>query len=709
MSESASTDGSPALRVRDVAKRFRSAVALDRASLELQRGERLALLGPNGAGKTTLVRCICGRAVPDAGEIEMLGERLPPTGGRQGLGFVPQEVALYPDLTARENLEAFGRFHGLRGGELRKAVQWALGWTGLSDRARELTKTFSGGMKRRVNIACGVLHRPRVLLLDEPTVGVDPQSRERIFAMLDELRDHGTSILLTTHQLDEAEQRCDRIVIIDHGRVIAGDALRARRGHGWPEAPGDAPPGRAGAEARGLPGGRWPAGARGRGGGRGPRAAGPSGEGPRGRRRGERRRGSGALPARGLHPPHRAGAAGMIWTVVRVGLLRIWHGRVALLLDFAVPIAFFTIFAFIFGGQVGLGKSPRVNVALVDEDGTDLSRKLMSALAEQETLHVYSPERGEGGPTVFATSGPARALVLEGGLPLAVVVPRGWTTSFLGPGEEEAVQVLADSSDPVATQVVSALIRQVAGQIRGEQARRQIEAVLGPPPPRSPPRRRPASRGRWASRWSRSSPRARRTRSCPCTPRASPSCSCCSAPSVARALLEEAESQTLERLMCSSLGMTRLLAGKWLLLTIVGIAQVTVMFAWAQLAFRVDLVGHLPGFAAMTAVTAGAASSLALALATACRTRAQLNAVAIILILTMSALGGSMVPRYVMSGTMREIGRLTFNAWALDGYTKVFWRGLPLRALLPEVAVLVAAAAVLFLLARLLARRWESV
>jgi ABC-2 type transport system permease protein len=123
----------------------------------------------------------------------------------------------------------------------------------------------------------------------------------------------------------------------------------------------------------------------------------------------------------------------------------------------------------------------------------------------------------------------------------------------------------------------------------------------------------------------------------------------------------------------------------------------------------VDLVGHLPGFAVMTAVTAGAASSLALALATACRTRAQLNAVAIILILTMSALGGSMVPRYVMSGTMREIGRLTFNAWALDGYTKVFWRGLPLRALLPEVAVLVAAAAVLFLLARLLARRWESV
>jgi ABC-2 type transport system ATP-binding protein len=198
---------------------------LDRATFELRRGERLALLGPNGAGKTTLVRCISGRVVPDSGEIEMLDRPLPRSGGRQRLGFVPQEVAVYPDLTARENLEAFGRFHGLRRADLRYAVDWALGWTGLSDRAGDLVRTFSGGMKRRVNIACGVLHRPLVLLLDEPTVGVDPQSRERIFVMLDELGRQGTSILLTTHQLDEAEQRCDRIVIIDHGRIIAEGTL----------------------------------------------------------------------------------------------------------------------------------------------------------------------------------------------------------------------------------------------------------------------------------------------------------------------------------------------------------------------------------------------------------------------------------------------------------------------------------------------------
>jgi ABC-2 type transport system permease protein len=148
--------------------------------------------------------------------------------------------------------------------------------------------------------------------------------------------------------------------------------------------------------------------------------------------------------------------------------------------------------------------------------------------------------------------------------------------------------------------------------------------------------------------------------------------------------------------------------GKWLLLWIVGIVQVTVMFIWAQLAFGVDLVGHLPGFIVMTAVTAGAAGSFALALAALCKTRVQLNAVAIILILCMSALGGSMVPRYVMSDTMKELGKVTFNAWALDGYIKVFWRDLPLGELLPELTVLIAASVILLIAARLLARRWES-
>jgi ABC-2 type transport system ATP-binding protein len=213
------------LRVADAKKAFGATQALDGVSLELNEGELLGLLGPNGAGKTTLVRALAGRVRLDGGTIELFGRRLTGSETRVGLGVVPQEIALYPLLTARENLEVFGRFNGLGGAALRDKVAWALDWTGLAERSRESIKRFSGGMKRRLNIACGVLHDPRVILLDEPTAGVDPQSRERIYEMLDRLRAQGVSLLLTTHQLDEAEARCERIVVVDRGRVIAAGTL----------------------------------------------------------------------------------------------------------------------------------------------------------------------------------------------------------------------------------------------------------------------------------------------------------------------------------------------------------------------------------------------------------------------------------------------------------------------------------------------------
>jgi ABC-2 type transport system ATP-binding protein len=213
------------LTIRDARKRFGSVAALDGATLALREAELLALLGPNGAGKTTLIRAIAGRVRLDGGEILIFGR--PMTGSRTPteLGIVPQELAVYPLLTARENLEAFGRLQGLRGGDLDAQVKWALKAAALEDRANEPVKRFSGGMKRRLNIACGVLHRPRIVLLDEPTVGVDPQSRERIYDMLGELTRAGVSLLLTTHHLEEAEARCTRTVIIDHGRVIAAGTL----------------------------------------------------------------------------------------------------------------------------------------------------------------------------------------------------------------------------------------------------------------------------------------------------------------------------------------------------------------------------------------------------------------------------------------------------------------------------------------------------
>jgi ABC-2 type transport system ATP-binding protein len=213
------------LTVTGARKQFGNVVALDGATLALRQGELLALLGPNGAGKTTLIRAIAGRVQLDSGEIRLFG-RIP--AGRKTppeLGIIPQELAIYPMLSARENLEAFGRLQGIARKDLADRVKWALAMTALDDRADEPIKAFSGGMKRRLNIACGVIHEPKVVLLDEPTVGVDPQSRERIYEMLAGLTRAGVSLLLTTHHLEEAEARCTRTVIIDHGRIIASGSM----------------------------------------------------------------------------------------------------------------------------------------------------------------------------------------------------------------------------------------------------------------------------------------------------------------------------------------------------------------------------------------------------------------------------------------------------------------------------------------------------
>ncbi|MFK7821929.1 MAG: ABC transporter ATP-binding protein [Planctomycetaceae bacterium] len=218
----------PLLSIIEAQKSYGSHRALSGVDFDLYPGELLALLGPNGAGKTTLIRAICGRHRLDAGFIELMGEPIRHEDKRQRamLGFVPQELAIYPDLTAEQNLDVFGRLHGVTGSQLEIKIEEVLRWTQLESRRHDKAGSFSGGMQRRLNIACGVLHDPIVLLLDEPTVGVDPQSRERIFEMLMELKTRGTAILLTTHQLDEAEARCDRIVIVDKGQTIASGTLQ---------------------------------------------------------------------------------------------------------------------------------------------------------------------------------------------------------------------------------------------------------------------------------------------------------------------------------------------------------------------------------------------------------------------------------------------------------------------------------------------------
>jgi ABC-2 type transport system ATP-binding protein len=216
------------IEIRDLRKRYGEVTALDGVGFSIASGEVFGLLGPNGAGKTTTIHIIAQVIKPDSGQVVIEGLELARDGGRiKGLlGFVPQELAIYPELSARENLELFGRLYGLAGSELKSRVGEALEMVGLAEAGKRASKTFSGGMKRRLNIACGLLHRPKLLLLDEPAVGVDPQSRSFILESIRRFNTAlGMTILYTSHYMEEVEQICSRAAIIDHGRIIADDSV----------------------------------------------------------------------------------------------------------------------------------------------------------------------------------------------------------------------------------------------------------------------------------------------------------------------------------------------------------------------------------------------------------------------------------------------------------------------------------------------------
>ena len=220
------------LECQSLNKSFAGHAVVTDLSLRLQSGQILGLLGPNGAGKSTTVGMLSGLTPPDSGRIVLtdgalvLDVRARPDAFKRCIGVVPQDLALYEELPARRNLELFGALYGLSGATLATRVDDALALVGLMDRAKDKPSTFSGGMKRRLNIACALVHDPDVLLLDEPTVGVDPQSRNAIFDNLETLRDRGKALLYTTHYMEEAERLCDRIVVMDHGRVVAEDTLQ---------------------------------------------------------------------------------------------------------------------------------------------------------------------------------------------------------------------------------------------------------------------------------------------------------------------------------------------------------------------------------------------------------------------------------------------------------------------------------------------------
>lgn len=217
------------ITIEGLRKHYGEIKAVDGIGLEIYDGEIFGLLGPNGAGKTTMISMISGVLRPDSGRITFDGLNIwvEPKKVKRNLGVVPQEIAVYEDLTAKDNLEFWGSLHGLRGPELKRSVHEALERVGLEDRAKDRVKAFSGGMKRRLNLCMGLLHRPKYLLLDEPTVGIDPQARLAILDIVREVAAAGTTVLYTTHYMEEAQELCDRIAIIDHGQILTIGTLEA--------------------------------------------------------------------------------------------------------------------------------------------------------------------------------------------------------------------------------------------------------------------------------------------------------------------------------------------------------------------------------------------------------------------------------------------------------------------------------------------------
>lgn len=215
------------LKIEHIVKQFGKVKALDDVSIRINRGEFFGMLGPNGAGKTTLMNIIVGYVKADSGSVSFEDKLLSTAenGTRLNFGYVPQEISLYPELSALQNLKIFGSLYGLKKNVMLKSIDEVLELVKLNDRKKDVVKNFSGGMKRRLNLAASILHKPKLLLCDEPTVGIDPQSRNAIFEMLQYLAEQNVTIIYTTHHMEEAERLCSRLVIIDYGKIIAEGSL----------------------------------------------------------------------------------------------------------------------------------------------------------------------------------------------------------------------------------------------------------------------------------------------------------------------------------------------------------------------------------------------------------------------------------------------------------------------------------------------------
>lgn len=414
-------------------------------------------------------------------------------------------------------------------------------------------------------------------------------------------------------------------------------------------------------------------------------------------------------------------------SVFRASVLNFLRDRPAILLSFILPVAFFSAFAWVFGGVTEKDPARSVDVGVVDLDRSDLSRRFVAALERERALQVVATE-AEGERLDRAS---AEASVRAGRLPVALVIERGFETSFgaIDPKAKPRILLLYDSSDPIAPRLVEGLVQKtvmtalpdktaeaglslfrawIGGFTPQQEARMEEQLQMLRDLQRAPGSAEEQSMVRILRRdvvgeWKKN----------PIVAFYAAGFGVLfllfTAATAGGVLLDEAESGTLDRILSSRISMTTLLLGKLLFLLLLGVTQLVVMFAWGALLFDLVLLPHLAGFAIMTISTALATSAFGLLLASVTRTRAQLAALSTLLVLVISALGGSMFPRFLMPESVQKLSLVFFNSWALEGFLKVFWRGAPLTALWPEVTVLVATSIVFLLAARRFARRWEVV
>jgi len=424
----------------------------------------------------------------------------------------------------------------------------------------------------------------------------------------------------------------------------------------------------------------------------------------------------------------------MIFAVARTHFAKLKRDRAALVLSFVLPVVFFTVFASLFGGgSSSRAATRRIALVVVDEDGSANSQRFVQALKREPGLRIVGATEEGARETPPADAAAAEAMVRAGDVPLALVVPKGFGASPVGfgpPANGPTLRILADTSDPIAPEVLSGLLQKVAmtamPDVMAQRGIEQVDLWGGDlTPEQKAALQKNVDRLRQET-GSGSAPSGGgglvnvEVRDVLGEKKKSPGVAVTaaglgvmfllfSAAGAGGALIEEVESGTLDRVLSTRVTMGQLLSGKLLYLATVAVAQLTVMFVWGEIFFGLELHRHVAGFLVMAVVTAVAASAFGLVLAALSRTRMQLVALSNMVILVMSALGGSMYPRFLMSEGVQKAGLITLNAWAIDGFMKVFWRDEPITALWPQVLFLVAAAALLFALARRLARRWEAV